>query len=492
MEHGPGNRIWNKPRSNGYTAVVAANPQTSRSHWSLQLSVLWGVQLVDVLVVTSLTPAIPRMLASTDASQGATTMLAAATAMAFAGLLLLGARLGDRFGHRRVLLAGMLIFAAASAAGATADGIAQLVIARVGQGTAAALCLPAAMWALLGVSEERRRRRTALAGWSACGAAAGILGYVVGGGLTQALSWHWVFWINLPIAALLLIGILAVVPPDAADRGVRLDVRGAVYLTAAVMSLVGGASILEGEHWLAAAVALAAGCGLGWLFVRQQRRAAHPLIPESSRHDRNLRTGVVVSFINTATSSGIGILVILLLQNDLGIAPARASLIMMPFSAAVVIGSLASRLPSMAEGSIRPMVLGLGGIGLGALTLAVSPETVLPIVAGLAIAGAGLGLSSVGATSIGTGSSAADVAGDGPGDETRSRISSDDNSAVGLLNTSAQLGNALGVAALLGVSALPHSGPAFCFLVVAVVGLLSAVVVGRSARSRPHSKAAPR
>jgi MFS family permease len=459
------------------------------------LSVLWGVQLIDVLVVTSVIPAIPQMLASTGAPEGAATLVAAATAMSFAGLLLFGARAGDRYGHRRLLLVGMTIFAAASVVGATADTIAQLVAARAGQGVAAALALPSAMWALLRVSEEPRRRRTALAGWSASGAVAGILGYVVGGGLTQALSWHWVFWINVPITIVLMIGLYAVVPGDSPEPGARLDATGAVLLTAAVMSLVGGASVLQDAQVLLGTVALLAGCVFGWGFVRQQRRADDPLIPRSSWHDRNLRTGVVVSFINTATTSGIGILVILALQYDLGLSPARSALILMPFSAAVVVGSVASRLPSLVGSSRRPMAFGLAGIGLGGLTLAVAAQHVPATIAGLTVAGFGLGLASVGATSIATtpaaetGTPSAAETGTRNAAEPDARGSEEDSSAVGLLNTSAQMGNALGIAALLGVAALPHSGPTIGYLVVAVAGLVTAAAVVRPARHRTESPA---
>jgi MFS family permease len=438
---------------------MATEVRTGKRRWAVQLLVLWGVQLVDVLVVTSVTPAIPAMVADTGAPRGAATLVAASAAMVFAGLLLLSARLGDRYGHRRVLLAGLAVFGLAALTGGAAHSIGQVVAARIGQGAAAALCVPAAMWVLLRLSPQPGRRRTALAGWSAGGAVAGVLGYVVGGGLTQALSWHWVFWINVPVTVVLIVGVVLLLPADPADRAVRLDVWGAVLLTAAIMAIVGAASILQDGLVVIGSTGLLVGVVLGASFAVQQRRAAQPLIPRDARGDAGVRTGVAVSFVNTATTSGIAIVVVLLLQNDLGLSPATAAVVMMPLSGAVVIGSVLSRLPAMTSSSVRPTALGLLAIAAGGLILAVRHDRIPVVVVAISIAGVGLGLASVGATSIGTASTTG-------------------SSALGLLNTAAQLGNALGVAALLGSTALPSVG----FLAVTVAGLATAVWVRRSAQ----------
>ncbi|WP_433306962.1 MFS transporter [Actinoplanes sp. CA-030573] len=463
---------------------------TSTPRWVSRLVILWGVQLVDVLVVTSVIPAIPAMLAATGAPRGAATLLSASAAMAFAGLLLLSARLGDRFGHRRILVAGLVVFGLAAVTGGTAHSVGQLVVARIGQGVAAALCVPAAMWALLRLSPEPGRRRTALAGWSAAGAAAGVLGYVVGGGLTELLGWSWVFWINVPITGLLIAGVVLLVPADTADDGVRLDVWGAVLLTTSVMALVGAAAVLQDGAAGWGVAGLLAGAVLGVLFAVQQGRAAEPLVARSSRRDPHLRAGVGASFVNTATTSGIAIVVVLILQDDLGLSPAVAAVVMMPFSVAVVIGSLASRLPALATGSVRPTVLGLLAISAGGLILAIRHDQVAAIVTAIAVAGVGLGLASVGATSLGTtkvesGRSTAGrggrsgVEGSGPPGA--------DSAAVGLLNTAAQLGNALGVAALLALLALPRGGASAAFLLAAAAGLGTALAVRRSsARFATH------
>jgi predicted MFS family arabinose efflux permease len=447
---------------------MATEARTSNRRWMVQLLVLWGVQLVDVLVVTSVTPAIPALVADTGAPPGAATLVAASAAMVFAGLLLLSARLADRYGHRRILLAGLAVFGLAAVTGGTAHSIGQVVAARIGQGAAAALCVPAAMWVLLRLSPQPGRRRTALAGWSAGGAVAGVLGYVVGGGLTQALSWHWVFWINAPITVVLIAGVLLLVPADPADPGVRLDVWGAVLLTAAIMAIVGAASVLQDGRVALGSAGLVVGAALGASFAAQQRGAADPLVPRAGLRDAHLRLGSAVSFVNTATTSGIAIVVVLLLQNALGLSPATAAFAMMPLSGAVVIGSVLSRLPALTSDSVRPTVLGLVAIAAGGLILALRHDRIPVIVVAMSIAGAGLGLASVGATSIGTASTV------GTGES--------GSAALGLLNTAAQLGNALGVAALLGLTTLPEGGTSVGFLVVTAAGLATAFWVHRSSR----------
>jgi MFS family permease len=169
-------------------------------------AVLCLVQFVDVLGVTVVVTALPAMLSGLEAAPSAAAPVATGYAMAFGGLLMLGARLGDRYGHRRVLLLGVVTFAVASLAAATAAGVAVLVTARCVQGAAAAASVPTALRLLTAVTATGDERRRALAAWSATGAAAGIGGYLVGGLLTDVAGWRAVFWVNLPVAAVLFPG----------------------------------------------------------------------------------------------------------------------------------------------------------------------------------------------------------------------------------------------------------------------------------------------
>ena len=283
--------------------------------------VLCGVQFVDVLGVTSVVTAIPAMLTGVSAPADATPIVATVYAMLFGGLLVLGARLGDRYGHRRVLFAGIASFAAVSVIGATAEHIVQLVVARGLQGAAAAISVPSALRLLLDATPEQTRRRSALAAWSAAGAAAGALGYLVGGGLTDMFSWRAVFWVNLPIGLVLVVTVWLLVPKSATPlTRAPLDLLGAVLLFAAVMALILGASLAEDpQRRLAGGLLVVAGLVLAVLFVLAQRRARNPLVPRAAIKSANLRTGTAVSFVNTATTSSTGVLATLFLQEQLGV-----------------------------------------------------------------------------------------------------------------------------------------------------------------------------
>jgi MFS family permease len=272
---------------------------------------------------------------------GATGLLATVYAAFFGGLLVLGSRLGDKYGPRRVLVVGLVLFTAVAFVAATAQGIVQLLIAVALEGTAAALSVPCALRLLLHVATGPGARHAALAVWSATGAVAGVLGYVVGGVLTDAFGWQAIYAIYAPIGVFLLAGVFLYIPSLAPpDRYRRLDLLGAVLLVAAVMALIVGASLLErpGLH-TAGLGSLAAGALLILAFVGQQRRAQAPLIPPAAARSRNLRNGSLVSFVNTATTSSAGVLATLLLQQHLGLGPLQAAFTLMPFSLAVVAGS---------------------------------------------------------------------------------------------------------------------------------------------------------
>lgn len=425
---------------------------------------LCGVQFVDVLGVTSAITAIPAIIRGLSAPPEATGLLATVYAAFFGGLLVLGARLGDKYGPRRVLVVGLVLFTAVALVAATAQTIVRLLSGIALQGTAAALSVPCALRLLLHVAAQPGARHTALAAWSATGAVAGVLGYVIGGVLTDAFGWQAIYAVYAPIGVLLLAGVFRCVPSLAPpDRYRRLDLLGAVLLVAAVMALIVGASLLErsGLHSIGLG-SLAAGVLLILAFVAQQRRASTPLIPPAAPRSRNLRNGSLVSFVNTATTSSAGVLATLLLQQHLGLSPMQAAFTLMPFSLAVIAGSvlsrpLAARLPDQ-----RLCSLGLGGIAAGNLVLAITAGRIAGLVAGVVVAGAGLGIAAVAATSLGT------------------RVSDAlTGSATGLLNTAAQLGTALGVAALvtIGSIASPPTGTAIAWTAGAATAGLTGLIM---------------
>lgn len=279
----------------------------------LAVLALCAVQFVDVLGGTVVITALPTMLTDLGVSQSAATLVVTGYAMFFGGLLVLGARCGDRYGHRRVLLAGVVLFGLASPVAALAGDVAPVVAARCVQGAAAALSVPAALRLLTALPVDRRR---SLAWWSASGAAAGTSGLLLGGLVTQWASWRAIFWFTLVLAGVLVVAVRRAVPTDPGDRS-PLDVLGAVLLTGAVMAWVVGAALLEFPRWRLAGVGLVAvGVLLVPALVAVERRHRAPLLPGPAVRNRDLRAGAVGSFLNTATTTSAVTLVTLHLQGS--------------------------------------------------------------------------------------------------------------------------------------------------------------------------------
>jgi len=410
------------------------DPHQARNLSRAGVVALCLVQFVDVLGVTAATIAIPAIVRDFHADGGAAALVASAYATAFGGLLVLGARAGDRWGHRRVLLCGVACFGVVGAAGAAAPSIWFVVAARAAQGAAAAISVPSAQRLLLAGIDHERRRGAALALWSAAGAVAGACGFVVGGLLVQAFGWPAVFWVNSPVAAVLLGSLLISTRGvgGAVDRSILLGVAGAALLVTAVSSVVLGAALAEAGRTRGLGLVLfAAGIVFMALLFAQQRRTAAPLLAPGAARSRNLRVGVTVSFLNTATTSSAAVLATLLLQDRLGLPAAQAGFVLLPVSVGAIAGAvLAPRIGRRFPPS-RTAAIGLTGIAAGDLVLASTTPSVLGVAAGGALLGVGLGIASVPATAIGSTVPPALL-----------------GSATGVINTGAQLGTAVGTAAL--------------------------------------------
>ncbi len=409
------------------------------------VTVLCLVQFVDVLGVTSVVTAVPAILDGVGADAGAAGPVATTYAMFFGAVLVLGARLGDRYGHRRVLLVGIAAFGAVSVVGGTADTLPQVLVARAVQGAAAAVSAPSALRLLLHATPAPPARSRALAAWSAVGAAAGATGFLVGGVLTSALGWPAVFWVNAPVAAALAAGVLLVVHDEPGDRDrAPLDVLGAVLLVAAVMPVIAGTALLERPATRAAGVGLLlVGVLVAAALVWRLRTARSPLVPRAAFAARPLRRGTAQSFVNTATTSSSSVVATLVLQDRLGIPALLSGLTLMAFSLAVVLGSTVTGRLADRLGPDRLGAVGLLVVGTGNVVLVVAGGSWLGIGCGVAVLGLGLAAASVSATGLGT-SVGGTLAG----------------SAAGIVNTGAQLGTAVGtsVVVLVTTAASPAAG----------------------------------
>jgi MFS family permease len=425
-----------------------------------------GVQFVDVLGVTLVISALPRMLEDLDATPAEGSAVLTAYAMFFGGLLMVASRVGDHVGHRRVVLGALALFAAASALGALAGSVWLLATARALQGIAAAASVPSALRLLTTIVPDGPTRRRAVAGWSAAGAAAGASGFVVGGALTELASWRAVFWMNIALAAVLATAIMGVIPRDRLNRAAaRIGWPSAILLTGAAMGIVAGTTLL-GEHESAvlAAALIAVGVSAAAGFALIERRSGHPLVLPAARRSPELRWGAFGSFFNTATTSSSITVATLYLQRELGLTPLRAAALLVTFSILVVLGSLGAPKLTAVFGWGHALSCGLGTVAAGN-TLLVAWPTVIGVGVAAGICGLGIGIGSVAATDLGTAVGQA-IKG----------------TAAGVLNTAAQLGTAIGTALILLATTLFH--PRIAWAAAAVV----AGVAARAAAARAPAR----
>jgi MFS family permease len=452
------------------TAPPTEAPAASRV--GAAVTALCLVQFIDVLGVTVVVTALPHMLADVHTGPSAGSLVVTGYAMFFGGLLMFGARLGDRVGHRRCILASLAVFGAGATLGAVAPSIWLLTAARCVQGAAAATAVPSALRLLTTVSGSEVMRRRALAAWSAAGAAAGASGFVVGGVVAELASWRLIFWGYVPLAVGLAVTVARTVPSDGAgDPDRPLNVASSALLTAAVMATVVGATgVAEPHRGLLGGGLLVAAVVLSGALVAVDRRSAAPLLPGALLRQSPLRRGATGSALNTATTTSVATLVTLYLQDTLMRSPLSAAAILFPLSVAAIAGSAAAA-PALRR--LRPervSAAGLATIAAGVGVLIATAEHVVAISACMAAAGFGIGLSSVAANSLGT---------DVP-EEDRA-------AASGLINTTAQLGTALGIAALVvtasatdrvpGAGTPPPSGPWGLAAAVAALGAVAFAVL---------------
>jgi MFS family permease len=425
-----------------------------------RLALLCVAQFVVVLDATIVAIALPAIGDDLGVSATGLQWVLSAYTLTFGGLLMLAGRAADLAGRRRAFRAGLGLFALASLACALAPTAAALVAARAVQGAGAALVAPAALALLVATESGGAARSRALALWTAAAAGGGASGWVLGGAISGGLGWQWVFAINVPVclAGLALAGRLL---PESRERGVaRLDVRGALALTAGVGAVLLGLSRGESDG-LAALGPLAAGLALLAYFARRQRRSPAPLLPPAALRAPGLARGTLAALALTGATTPAMFLCVLHVQRHGGVAPAEAGLLFAPFNLAVVAGSLAGPRVSARTGERPAMAGGLGAIAAGAGWLAATGAgSIGALLVAFGLMGCGLGVASVASTAAGTRAAGSD----GPG------------VASGLLNTAAQLGSALGLALLVGPAAA--AGFAWGWAGAAVLAAAAALAIG--------------
>ncbi|VTU23243.1 MFS transporter [Variovorax sp. RA8] len=370
-----------------------SNPdQARRRRWILALASLVSFLVaLDAMVVTTALAAIGRDL---GAPIEALEWTVNAYNLSFAVLLLTGAALGDRFGRRRMLVAGLALFVAASAACAAAGSVAALIAGRALQGVGAALIMPLAM-ALLSAAFPKEQRARALGIFSSVTGLALIAGPLAGGAVAEGLAWPWIFWINLPIGATLIVLVMRRVP-ESHGPAAALDLPGALLATGAVLGLVWGLTRAHEAGWASPEVAgtLAAGLLLAVAFAVRERLAAAPMVPPALFRARAFSSGIAASFLFYAPMYGTVFFLPQFLQAQ-GAGPFGAGLRLLPWTATLLVvaplaGNLVNRVGE------RPLVVAgtlLQALGSGWIALIATPDLpYLRLVPPLIVAGIGVSM----------------------------------------------------------------------------------------------------
>jgi len=403
----------------------------------LGIAVACLAQFVVVLDATIVTTALPVVGEALGFTGGGLHWVITAYTLAFGGFLIPGGRLADLMGSRRMFMLGLAVFVLASVGCALAWSPGALVGARIVQGVGAALLSPAALALLSALSQPGAERRRAVGWWTAAAATGGASGWVLGGVLTETLGWRSVFWVNLPIGLVALVGALRIAVPARGRPGVRrLDLLGAVGVTTTLALGVYGLTS-TGEHGLTSLTSWApmlVSVVVLVVLVRHERRVADPLVPPDLLRSRAVAGGILTSLAITATTSPAMFLSTLYVQQELQLSPARASLLFPVFNLAVVGGSLLAPTLLRRFGARRTLLGGFGTMGVGCAELIAIPRDgghpIAYLLVAFALMGAGLGAASVASTQTGT--EAVDV---------------DQHGVVaGALTSAAQVGTALGLA----------------------------------------------
>jgi EmrB/QacA subfamily drug resistance transporter len=348
----------------------------TRTRW-LALIVLCLGDLMIVLDTTIVNVALPSIRDDLGFSETSLAWVINAYLLTFGGFLLLGGRLGDLFGHRRMFLGGIALFTGASVLCGLSTSQGMLVTARAVQGVGGAVVSAVALSLIMTLFTETEERTKAMGVFGFVMAGGGSLGVLLGGVLTDALSWHWIFLVNVPIGVLVYVLTLRLLlpSPGSETRG-RIDLAGAVTVTAALMLAVYAIVNGNGNGWLSAETLglLAAAAVLVVAFVLIESRVREPLIPLAVLKLRNIWASNVVGTLWAAAMFAWFFLSALYMQLVLGYTPNQVGLAFLP--ATVIMGlfsvGLSARLV-MRFGIKPPLVAGLGLAAAGLMLLARAP-----------------------------------------------------------------------------------------------------------------------
>jgi EmrB/QacA subfamily drug resistance transporter len=388
--------------------------------------------VLDLLVVATALSTIQRSL---HASQADLEWTVNAYTLTFAVFLMTAATLGGRYGRRLVFVSGLAVFGVASAAGALAPGVGALVAARAVQGLGAAAVMPMAL-ALLNAAFPPERRGWATGVYGSVTGLAAVVGPVLGGLVAQGLSWQWIFWVNVPVAAAAIVFALTRIGEGYAGR-LPVDLPGLVLAGAAALGLVWGLVRGNGSGWTSPSVLglLGGGALLAIAFVGWERRTAAPMLPPRLFASPAFSAGNAVIFLLNAALTGAVFFTAQYLQVGLGHGPLAAGLRLLPWGIAPLL--VAPRAGALADRFGERMLIVAGMVlfaaGTGWLALVATAHATYPsLVAPMSVAGIGFALALPAVTKAVVSSVALP----------------DIGTASGTYSTMRQLGGAFGVAVL--------------------------------------------
>ncbi|MGH3661620.1 MAG: MFS transporter [Micromonosporaceae bacterium] len=403
------------------------------------LALLTAAQVLIAIDFSIVFVALPSIGAELGMSKGALQWVVSGYAVFFAGFLIVGGRATDRLGPRNMFIAALLLFGVASLLGGRAEQVGTLLVARAGQGIAAALMQPAIMALINTTFPAGKARNRALSIWGAVGATGLASGVLLGGVLTE-ISWRWIFLINIPMA---LLGVLAaprLLPAHAAAarRRLPLNVPSAVLCTAAVLALVLGLTWAAELGWTATlTLAVLGGAGaLALGFAGWERRSEHPLVDPVLRRTRSLVFGCGASALYMASvAASEFFLITLLLQQGRGYQPLAAGFAFLPFALTISAGNVLAGKLANSLGVRRTLILAFTVDAVGLLLLAAQiggDNYFIHLLPGLLVSGIGHGMTFSTMFMAGT------------------QHIADSNQGVGsaLMTTTQYIGGALGVAVL--------------------------------------------
>ncbi len=462
----------------------------------LALALLCVAQFVVVLDASIVNVALPTIGRSLSFSQDDLSWVVNAYVLTFGGFLLLGGRLADLLGRRRVFVSGLILFALASLVGGFAESEEMLIAARAVQGLGAALLSPAALSIVTTTFSDGSERNKALGAWGAVAGSGGAAGVLLGGVLTEYIGWEWVLWVNVPIGVI----AAALAPRLIAESRVESETRafdfaGAFSVTAGLALFVYALVEAPGAGWGSAQTIVLLGGSIALLgaFVAVERRSAAPLVPFSIFRIRTLTGANVVGVLTGASLFSMFFFISLYMQNVLGFSAIKTGLSYLPLAVSIILAAGFASVLVTRVGFKPILATGMLFVAAGLLwfsRISVDGSFGADVLGPSLLAAIGLGFSFVPQTIAAVSGVSYDEAG----------------LASGLINTSQQVGGALGLAVLstiaftsiddasaaAGAPPTPQmltDGYADAFFVgagIALLGVLASLLLIRNRDSRAH------